>query len=279
MIPDEGRDVQCSNCGKTWFQAHSSAIADVPMDQSVEDQAEYSADSDIANVAEEETIEPQDHSEYQADDSEDDWSDEDDHNPSAQPAFEPAAGDVSTRVDENILGILREEASREINARREDGTSGLETQPDLGLTPDASEEAVRARTSRLRGGDMETTAIADPDDPSSRSELLPDIDEINSTLTNEPDEDESYYDEDFVSDGTRHRRGFRFGFSLVLMFFAVMILLYLLAPLITARVPSLEPALASYVDWGNGVRLWIDGLMGRAIDGLSGFTGGDDTTS
>ncbi len=22
VIPDEGRDVQCSNCGDTWYQAH-----------------------------------------------------------------------------------------------------------------------------------------------------------------------------------------------------------------------------------------------------------------
>ena len=28
VMPPEGRDVQCSNCGQTWFQDHPDAVAD-----------------------------------------------------------------------------------------------------------------------------------------------------------------------------------------------------------------------------------------------------------
>ena len=44
---------------------------------------------------------------------------------------------------------------------------------------------------------------------------------------------------------------------------AALILTYAQAPAIARAVPASEPALLSYVDTANGLRDWIDGMIGR----------------
>ncbi len=48
VIPLHGRDVQCSNCGQTWFQTHPQSEPEAPAD---EDDADYGGDGNLPNVA------------------------------------------------------------------------------------------------------------------------------------------------------------------------------------------------------------------------------------
>ncbi len=59
------------------------------------------------------------------------------------------------------------------------------------------------------------------------------------------------------------------GFAALMVATAVLILLYLYAPQLGRMVPALEPSLASYVDWANGVRLSIDGFLERSVERLT----------
>ena len=71
-----------------------------------------------------------------------------------------------------------------------------------------------------------------------------------------------------IEDTRKQRGGFRIGFLSVFGLAMALILLYVLAPAIAGMAPGLEPALASYVDWANSVRLaidgWLRGLFGGA---------------
>ncbi|NNF23881.1 MAG: hypothetical protein HKN63_03610 [Rhodobacteraceae bacterium] len=180
------------------------------------------------------------------------------------------------KVDEKVLGILREEASREIEARRKETPEALETQPDLGLGASAAIANLIAEESkatedgashpaRLRGEPQQAETVRE----GSRRDLLPDIDEINSTLTSTSDRPSDETPEEVFERVTRHRSGFRFGFSLILVVCATLIGVYSFADTIANNVPSLRPALAGYVDWANSVRLWFDGLIAKGVEALS----------
>lgn len=226
LIPAAGRDVQCSNCGTTWFQPPEGKDEELARDLG----------RPVAEPPAPE--EPED-------------EDEDEAPAAAPPPRRPA--------DEKVKGILREEAEREMAARQRERTPSLETQPDLGLSATVTETA-GTRGEKAKGEDA---------DSASRRDLLPDIDEINSTLnatSARPGEEPTA---DVIQETRRHRSGFRMGFSLVIIVVAVLIALYLFATEISATVPALEGPMAAYVDWGNGVRLWFDGLLESSVETLS----------
>lgn len=50
VIPLHGRDVQCSNCGQTWFQTHPQAEPEAALADD-EDDAEFAGDDSLPNVA------------------------------------------------------------------------------------------------------------------------------------------------------------------------------------------------------------------------------------
>jgi predicted Zn finger-like uncharacterized protein len=237
VVPTAGRDVQCSNCGQTWFQHH----------------ADYQPGSDPA--------EPDDH------------ADEEVAPPPPPPPArteapqpEPARKDL----DEDVAKILREEAAEEQQARRQRQSEPLESQPDLGLdeADDMDEDErrsleARQRMARMRG---EPEPMSDADAKaaamSSRRDLLPDIEEINSTLRNDEERAVSS-DEPQLEGGTtrKRRRGFRRGLFLMLLLFILLIALYIFAPQISKAVPQLESALTSYVAWVDQLRTWLDGRV------------------
>lgn len=162
-IPDEGRDVQCSNCGHAWFQLSPEALA--------------AAETEAAVF--ELPPEPED-----APEPEDELPPE---------VFEAPAPMPRRGIDDSLLAVLREEAEREVQARRHEEPQGLETQEELGL--DAASAAVAVspaarRMAQMKGIDAEEEAAlteASAPEPApvrqaARRELLPDIEEINSTL-------------------------------------------------------------------------------------------------
>lgn len=178
-------------------------------------------------------------------------------------------------VAPEIAEILRQEAEREQAARRAEAEAGIETQPDLGLDQLMADEERRAaeareRLARLRGTPTPAAAIPTPapapltapvpeeeeqkpEVTPSRRRLLPDIEEINSTLSSAParpsDENEDEVD---------RRRGFRLGFGSILLVAALLALAYAFAPEIVATVPQTEPVLAPYVAAIDDGRIWLD---------------------
>jgi len=230
VIPTDGRDVQCSSCGQTWFQKSALQLQ----------QAE-------APVAAEPVTQP---------------ATPQDPVPEDLPEQEEFQAPERRTPDEAVLDVLRQEAARETEARLEDNQGGVETQPDLGLDDTSEPEtgsAVNQRTARLRGIEPEISKN------SHRSDLLPDIEEINSSLQVESEIELLEAD----TQKKRGRSGFRLGFSIVLIAATALLLAYIYAPQIIEKLPASEPYMVSYVETVNSLRVWLDEMMKTATDKMS----------
>lgn len=178
-------------------------------------------------------------------------------------------------LDDAVKTVLREEAEREFHARQSEG-SDFESQPELGITAAVSaavaasqDDDAADRVARVRGGED------DPDDDSlasrsSRRELLPDIEEINSTLraTSERGDEPASFDAPETM--RRRRSGFRLGFSTSLLVAVLLLVVYLLAPLVSESVPALEPAMSSYVSVIDAARGWLDTQLKSLTESIKG---------
>lgn len=279
VIPEQGRDVQCSSCGHTWFQPHPDQDADLadelgqdlPPDAKTDAPMMEPDESDFA--PESENAPEDDDSEYTSDVEDDGFDDEgvedeqpDDtliEAPEQDPQPEPK---VPTRreLDPSIAEMLREEAEFEARQRAADG--GLEYQPDLGLEEPSRDEATRrAEESRRRMASRQGVDDPEPEDdlveqPSSRRELLPDIEEINSSLN--ADSRRPARAADHAARGAivaaAGPSGFRRGFALGLLVVVLLWALYVFAAPITAKVPALSAPLVSYTQIVDKGRLWLD---------------------
>jgi predicted Zn finger-like uncharacterized protein len=165
----------------------------------------------------------------------------------------PAAAAPGYAVDDSVLAILREEAEREANARR---AESLESQTDLGI--DAAMPAKAA-----------AVAVAETK-PAARRDLLPDVEEIKSTLRPSEMQADADGTPDFVAPPPEAPRGFRSGF-LSLMTVAILgAALYLVAPRLGVMVPALSGPLEAYVSMIDSLRLGLDGMMRSATVAISG---------
>lgn len=265
VIPPGGRDVQCSNCGDTWFQQHpegapiSEHAAEAP---TVADEPAKHPEPGAAEASPDEAAE-----DFPAESV---WGDEDVPDPTPPPS--------RPSVDPAVAEILRQEAAREQAARAAQAAAGIETQPDLGLRPpahptDERGRQARTRIERLRGTAAAASAMeqagADQHaaiDPTSRRNLLPDIEEINSSLTAfdlpEEPEEPAFAEE---PETPVRRGGFRSGFRLAVLVFLLGTTLYLLAPMIAAQIPAAEAPLTQYVQAVDATRLWLDTQVSAAM--------------
>ncbi len=223
-------------------------------------QDEKPSEADSEDVSEGEPPAP---AAAQAAPDEEEWEDDEDAGP-------PPGGLPRRKPDPSVLGILRAEAEREIAARRAEEAEAMESQPDLGsldpAPPRPVPEDTEARTARLRGA--ETPEAEDAE----RKTMLPDIDDINATLTSTKDRREPELSTLTENQVVARRTGFRIGFSVVMLTVVGLIFLYLYAPQLAEAVPGLEPALAGYVDWANGMRLSLDTVLANTVDRLTGLT-------
>lgn len=302
MIPDEGRDVQCSNCGHTWFELpppsadfgemSSDDFEDMDISEP-ETGTEIEEDEDhvteTADKEEAEAVPEQDNVEADDDQDEDEsagrasetiaaaaaaaLADEDDED------FEDFDTALKPRrpADAASLDILREEAERELSQRRAPPSELIQTQTDLGIDEirnrQSPSRALRARMAHLGEEQPETRTLdetevevetAEPEYPDTsdddadytepRRDLLPDIDEINSTL--KPARRRG------AQTRAKKGNGFLIGFVLMMLLTAALIFAYAQAPAIARALPSTESKLISYVDRANGVRDWVQGLIG-----------------
>lgn len=249
VIPTDGRDVQCSNCGQTWFQHH-------PDHPSTEDD-----DLNIQRPDPDEEV--------------------------AAPPPPPSPPPLERRqLDPAVAGILRQEAEAEHEARRKRLSQSLETQPDLGLPESAPDEhhdgddaaeqralEAKRRMARMRGEPEPTPSAAH----GRRRELLPDIEEINSTLRREnkrsASDADAHGDVEAAYDANS-RGGFKTGFYLVLLLAALASLVYVFAPQIAERLPQSDPYLSTYVTWVDQMRVSLDVQLQRLLVWLDEMASG-----
>jgi len=202
--------------------------------------------------------------------------------PEAAQTAEPAPQPLAPRrgLDESLMAVLREEAERETSVRRAETPRALESQPDLGLEETtgaaSAAKAVRDRLARLRGPEPEPDTS---DKPTARRDLLPDIEEINSTLraSTENRSGDELAMAHVETDDSGKATGFRSGFSLMLLIAVVLIATYLAAPKIAEQLPATKGALDSYVSLVDAARVWLDAAMRNAISGLQNLTGGTES--
>ena len=249
VIPTGGRDVQCSNCGHTWFEQPGASVAaelgseaETPTEPSPEPIPEPTSGPDVAPIPEPEPVRE-------------------------APKPREMASDVTD--------ILRQEAEYEKCAREADKNT-IETQPDLDLSHDPDEgrrsREARERLARLRGepenanADAVSAAVGaamTQDANAPRRELLPDIEEINSTLRPDNTANAAV---NYDADTERPRGGFKRGFMYVVIIALVALAIYVFAPQISAAVPQVEPYLTSYAEWVDGLRILLDRKLQQLIE-------------
>jgi predicted Zn finger-like uncharacterized protein len=247
VIPTEGRDVQCSNCGDTWYQVHAEAVSSEP-----EQEDQHQAELDDSENPDE-----------YFDDDEDGTGWDDEEEDSAEHEVPPDE-ETGRGLDSSISDILREEAEREAQLRAaESGQDGLESQPDLGLDGAMDDEQTRRarqaqdRMARIRGEDPSKAALAEA---GSRRGLLPDIEEINSTLraSSNAEAGADAAPQEPAAAPPRKKGGFSRGFALIVLFAVILGLIYANAPKIAETVPQADPMLSAYVALVDQGRVWLD---------------------
>ncbi|PWE51753.1 hypothetical protein DEM26_01980 [Thioclava sp. NG1] len=352
VIPDGGRDVQCSNCGHGWFQPSKDMLSadsdptgpaappagwDPDPDTETASEPETSraeTEAPVASKATEEPSEPAPMPEpeqqpshdtathlpepepvvtQQSDDDTDaavaamvaapEAEEDDEDEPGLGPA--PRVGAKPRKpLDDGLLSILREEAEREAAQRRAEGSSELQTQEELNLEErETSEDAERAAEAaaadlaRRRKRAQDFSDLRDPDAEREEDrvadllgeddedlqtirgrERLPDIDEINSTLTATSDREGDSVAEFSPEMARRRRSGFSRGFIFVMAVTAVLALLYAFAPDIAAKVPALKSPLTQYVVAVDEGRIWLDDQLQILTHRLSPETASDGFT-
>lgn len=248
-IPPEGRDVQCSNCGNAWFQ-NAPAGAEKLTAALYQDPTPLAEPPAALDQGEEEVD---------------------------TPAPAPTA---RRSLDDAVLSVLREEAEREVQARKADA-QGLEMQGDLGLPPPVNPAVGRAprenriseepemtdaerHIARMKGKPVPHQKTA------ARRDLLPDIEEINSSL--KPSET-VLADLPEETDGQPAKTGFRSGFTLMLILAVIVVALYVMAPKIAEQIPELAGTMDAYVAAIDSLRAGLDALIRKATAFLQGLAG------
>ncbi|MGP6088137.1 zinc-ribbon domain-containing protein [Antarctobacter jejuensis] len=271
VIPEAGRDVQCSNCGHTWFQRRvTQGTAARPLRPAP------------TPAAEPEAPKPEEPAQTAAPEQEPDT-----------PA-DPDPEKPASRIDPEMAELFREE--REFTAKQRAAES-LETQPDLGLAePDEDEQARRARESRermarIKGEDLSEAPDqhepeADEPEPAlhaaaaaaaaaSRKDLLPDVEEINQTLrsSSEP----RVIDRDSSEPPAEKKSSFARGFLLMVVLAAIALAVYLNVPKLSQQVPAAAPYLNAYAETVDKGRLWLDEKVKALLGQLDQMSSEADT--
>ena len=312
VIPEGGRDVQCSDCGTAWFQKSAAAMAaeadarraavvaaatqglnmewaetsklagdpeeeaarEAPpavQDAPLEAPAETPVEEPVEELAEEAPAVPEPQPAPQAE-------------PELPKATEPEGGPAVAAdepqvvfkrraIDETTLNVLREEAEREAQARRDE-----EVAMPARSEPDEPERSLQARAEPGIAAPAEpapqprpTSGPSAPDeDRQGRKELLPDIEEIKSTLRSTSDRPGEPVSRDAPEVLRRQRVAFRKGFIWAVAVIALLALLYALAPSIVSAVPGSEAVMAAYVRLIDGLRDWLQSATLAAAEAMGG---------
>lgn len=281
VIPPEGRDVQCSNCAHAWYEAHPDNRSDAPVARPAIPQprrpqrrpalaeAAPMPDADNDDEGPRRSRVAQQRAERVAEASAADLMGAPGTASGGDVLPGPAPARIAPRreIDPKVLRVLRAEAEREARMRRGERIDPMEEQTELALAGEAPRQSRRIPTDPrdIPDDELVPSGTIGPrrrlGDTGMRREMLPDIEEINSTLRASTDRRASVpvFDElEHKLKRMRRGQGFRLGFSLVLLTVAFGLFAYLFAPEISARAPQAEPYLTSFVAETNRLRGWLD---------------------
>ncbi|WP_170385763.1 zinc-ribbon domain-containing protein [Ruegeria atlantica] len=227
VIPEEGRDVQCSNCEKTWFQVKH---ADQPVEKEPAPVAEEPAAPEPSLEPEPEPVKEEPTPEM-----------------TAEPAPEPEPQPTSRSIDPAVANILKEEAAREADLRAKEGGS-LEIQPDLALDAPLAPEPEPERSVEYVPPSQRPAKIR-------QRGALPDVEAINSSLRSDKAATKPKVEERAPR---KSGGGFMRGFALILIVGVILLLVYGNAQRISDAVPQAEPILSTYVSLVDQARIWLE---------------------
>ncbi|MEC9196005.1 MAG: zinc-ribbon domain-containing protein [Pseudomonadota bacterium] len=341
VIPEDGRDVQCSNCAVTWFQhpaGWEEPEDDLPADEAASDTPEETVQAtgtepeplpqDPSPAEEPEPVPAQqdplpqdapdeaplpedpvpadtpqeDPSETAAPEADDAAGPEDlepeellarleaaeaaaaeapaEEAPSMPPVAAAAATPTRRELDPAIRDLLREEAEYESQMRAKDKQADpIETQPDLGLTDPPRRRVIRVERHKIDDQDApeaQPEAVDEestPEKPSnSRRDLLPDIEDINSTLRGRDRLQGPTTVGELMEDPEETRSGFRSGFFLTVLFALVLGAVYLQSTPLSKAMPAAAPTLQNYVENVDQARGWLDTRARGVVTWLDSFS-------
>ena len=262
VIPAEGRDVQCSNCQETWFQTHPDTEPQTDVVQTLKEHFAQTEPEAAPVPPQPDAVsepDPIDDEFERALDQELNTIAEDD--PDAAPAPAITHERSKRKIDPSVADILREEAQRE---REQRAAETFEHQDEFALDTNKPESDPQPKKSGYIDPKLddldEMYKDTASDAPASRRDLLPDIEEINSTLRRDKKSAGKGEPETQAQKNASGRRGFRAAIILLLLSVAV----YAYADLITSNVPQLAPYLDAYV-------AQIDQWRAALSDQTSGF--------
>jgi predicted Zn finger-like uncharacterized protein len=270
VIPPNGRDVQCSNCANAWFEPHpdQAKATATATGQAPKPRRPQRAQPEINIHRADDTAQtPARRSRVAAQ-----RASRGSETPAELPEEPPLAAIPQRReIDPDVLRVLREEAAHDARARRGEP---MESQEELALAGAAPRQSRRTPTDPrdLPDEDLVPSGTIGPRrvsrDGGARSETLPDIEQINSSLRASTDRKTSipaYVEVEQRLKKVRRGQGFRLGFSLMLLIAAAGIFGYVFAPEISERFPQAKPYLTAFTTEVNSARGWLD----TTIRGLS----------
>ena len=265
VIPTGGRDVQCSNCSHTWFETPGASSNDQPPEA-----RKITPPKPPASAA----PDPDPNDPYSGSIN-DAFKNAADDEPKVAPAPQPPVD--RKPVDRSVADILREEAALETAQRRTEVSGNIESQSDLGLSDPTPEPAQQptpkapkpvSPVSAVTTTAAATAATAAAAAGASRRELLPDIEEINSSLRSDVERAQDGEASD-ASAVDKKRRGFRLGFVTMLLIILVFVLTYIYADQIATMAPTLADTLKSYVDAVDVGRIWLDDTVQSILQSIA----------
>jgi predicted Zn finger-like uncharacterized protein len=306
MIPSEGRDVQCSNCGTTWFQEGRARAASAVEDRAVrrpgravEEEADISPSDAVRRRAasrksapdqgtldilreereHEERLRAGDHRTDPEPTDDADALPEDAPDKNLPAPVEPVsdaqdtpAPDVDAQGDPDARTQAAAERGRMAAAAtlarargRDRERSGRAPQDDV--VPDDDDDTDMSDVIAATMRDAATPATEDDDEDDdlhpvqpevqvrthvARRELLPDIEEINSSLR--PDERAAEAEAEANGEAeapilAKRSNGFRVGFLTVCALILVFVGVYVFADVIAEAAPQVASVLEAYVAW------------------------------
>lgn len=246
VIPDAGRDVQCSDCGNTWFQSSAEAEADSSFER-------QPIPPEVSEILQEEAeierrARAQDFDEQSLDDT----------------SFEDEPDDIEpVEVQSEDPDADAPEAFEEISA---DNPFAFDPEPEEPEENDAERRAreTRERMARMRGIEANNPFVEAKD---SRKAVLPDVDAINSSLSPEPDaaRAKSSIDLEYLHKKKRRGSGFRTGFAVMVFLGLFAIAFYTAREGLGRALPFTAPALDAYAAAVDQWRLWVEAESANLI--------------
>lgn len=270
-IPADGREVQCANCSRAWYQ--------LPLVEPVADQAPLTLEADSEVPPEPEAPEPAPEAPAaRADESLVDTFEMLEDTPPDIPLADTETGAPSPRreMDPSILSFLEEEADREVLAR----TRPEEVLPPAPAPrPAAPSEGASARLARLKAAEAAADTPPMTPDPEPAIEDLgeriraPQPPLLEAAAPEPPKPQKPGRDlpvpvsptELMLLEEKRNRAGFRLGFAMTAGVACAGLGLYLIAPHVAVVLPQGTPYTDLVIEHGNRVQAQLIDTLTRLL--------------